>query len=576
MRFTDIFIERPVLSVVLSLLILVLGIRSIGLLPIQQYPSIESAVITVTTTFTGADPETISGFITTPLENSIAQAEGIDYMTSSSTQNTSTIQANLLLNYNGDSALTEINNQVNAVLNQLPQGSQVPVITIAVGETIDSMYMGFYSKVLPNNKITDYLLRVVQPKLQAINGVQLAQILGGRQFAVRAWLDPVKLAGYNVTPAEVAKVLAANNFTAAAGRTDGQMFTVNLTTNTGLTDVDQFRKMVIKADNGAIIRLGDVANVTLGGQNYDTSVQFDGQSAVYIGIQVAPDANLLTVIDNVKKTFADLNNQLPNGLESRIVYDASAYVNSSITEVERSLIEAFAIVTLVVFLFLGSVRALFIPVIAIPLSIIGTFFIMFLLGYTVNLLTLLAFVLAIGLVVDDAIIVVENVYRHMEEGVSPFQAALISARELTNPIVAISIVLIAVYLPIGFMTGLTGALFTEFAFTLAAAVGVSAVIALTLSPMMCSKFLKASQGKKERFVEYIDHQFDRLRNFYEGKLNKILDNLPVVAVFAAIILSSNYFLFISSKSELAPQEDQGIILGQITANGIEIPCEVLM
>jgi multidrug efflux pump len=565
MHFTDIFVRRPVLATVVSLLILVLGLRSIGLLPIREYPATQNAVVTVSTVYYGADPSLVSGFITTPLENSIAQANGIDYLTSSSMQGLSTIQANLRLNYDPNKALTEINTKVNAVLNQLPKESQQPVITVAIGETIDSMYIGFYSKVLPTNKITDYLIRVVQSKLQAVEGVQTAEILGGKQFALRAWLDPKKMAAYGITGTDVSNALADNDFISAVGRTKGQMVTVELTAATGLHSADEFRELVIKSQNGAIIRLGDIANVTLGAENYDTAVYFDGKSAVYIGIQVAPNANLLTVIKNVHKVFPSIEQQLPEGLSGRIVYDATKYVNSSIDEVISTLVKALVIVTLVIFLFLGSVRSVIIPTIAIPLSLVGAFFIMLVLGYTINLLTLLSLVLAIGLVVDDAIIVVENAHRHIENGMPPMQAAVQGARELAGPIVAISVVLIAVYVPIGFMGGLTGALFTEFAYTLAGTVAVSAIIALTLSPMMCSRLLRPvdTQGKR-RFMNFVDRQFKRLRNGYEEALSGALNYLPVTVVFAIIILCSNYFLFMTSKRELAPQEDQGIIITLVT------------
>jgi multidrug efflux pump len=566
MNFTDIFIRRPVLATVVSLLILVLGLRSIGLLQVREYPYTQNAVVTVSTIYTGAEPSLVAGFITTPLENSIAQANGIDYLTSTSTQSQSTIQANLRLNYDPNKALTEINTKVSAVLNQLPKDTQQPVLTVAIGETIDSMYIGFYSTVLPTNKITDYLIRVVQPKLQAIDGVQTAEVLGKRTFALRAWLDPGKMAAYNVTGTDVNNALAANDFISAVGRTQGQMVTVNLTADTSLHTLDEFRDLSIKSQNGAIVRLGDIASVTLGSEDYDTSVAFDGQSAVYLGIKVAPSANLLTVIDGVRKAFPAIAQQLPEGLDGRIVYDATKYVNSSIDEVISTLGKALVIVTVVIFLFLGSLRSVVIPTIAIPLSLIGAFFIMLVLGYTINLLTLLSLVLAIGLVVDDAIIVVENAHRHIEHGVSPMLAALQGARELAGPIVAISVVLIAVYVPIGFMGGLTGALFTEFAYTLAGTVGVSAIIALTLSPMMCSKLLKpVDHSKRHRFIEFIDGQFKMLRSIYERMLRAALKYLPVTAVFAIIILASNYFLFVSSKSELAPQEDQGIIISLITA-----------
>src|SRR3990167_796550 len=456
-NFTDIFIKRPVLATVISAFIFVLGIRSIGSLSIQQYPTVESAVITISTSFTGADPATIAAFITTPLENAIAQANGIDYLTSNSTQNTSMIQANLLLNYDPDKSLTEVNTQVNTVLNQLPSGSQMPVITITPGQSIDSMYLGFYSDELDQSKINDYLLRVVQPKLQSVSGVQQAQILGNNQFALRVWINPKKLVGYHLSPAQIGQILRDNDFVSAAGRTDGQTFTLNFSANTSLTSVDDFKNMVIKSENGAIIRLKDIATITLCAQNYNTTVTFKQKQAVYIGITVTPNANLLTVLNQVRATFKQMQTQLPRGLNGAIVYDASSFVTTSIHEVITALIEAFFIVTVVVFLFLGSFRALFIPVIAIPLSIIGTFFMMLLLGYSINLLTLLALVLAIGLVVDDAIIVVENVQRHVEEGKTTLESAILGARELANPIIAITVVLIAVYAPIGFMGGLTGA-----------------------------------------------------------------------------------------------------------------------
>jgi multidrug efflux pump len=565
MRFTDIFIKRPVLAIVISLLILVLGIRSAASLPILQYPFTTNAVVTVATTYTGADPAIIAGFITTPLENSVAQANGIDYMTSSSTMSTSNISINLLLNYDPLKALADITTKVNAVLNQLPKEAEPPVISVAIGESIDAMYIGFYSQVLPANRITDYLLRIVQPKLQSINGVQTAEILGPRIFAMRAWLDPVKLAGFGLTPDDVYNKLGSNDFISAAGRTQGNMFTVDLTAATHLSSVNEFKQLVLKSEKGAIVRLSDVANVSLGAQDYDSAVQFDGQPAVYIGIKIAPAANLLTVIDAVKKMFPSIQEQLPEGLEAKIVYDASAFVNSSIHEVLRSLAEALLIVTIVIFLFLGSIRSVLIPVIAMPLSLIGAFFIMYLLGYSINLLTLLALVLAIGLVVDDAIIIVENITRHLEEGLPPRRAAIQGARELAGPIIAISVVLIAVYVPIGFMGGLTGALFTEFAFTLAGAVGVSAVIALTLSPVMCSRFLKRHSAMGNGgLAAYIDKQFNTLRVNYHRVLSQSLHFLPVLGVFAVIILMSNYFLFISSQSELAPQEDLGIVLASLT------------
>ncbi len=569
MKFTDIFIRRPVLATVVSLLILVLGMRSIGLLPVLQFPRTQNAVVTVTTAYTGANAELVAGFITTPLENSIAQANGIDYMTSSSMQSVSTITANLRLNYDYNRALTEINTKVNAVLNRLPPQSQLPVLSVQVGQTTDAMYVGFASEVLPPNKITDYLVRVVQPRLQAVDGVQTAEILGSKLFALRAWLDPQKLAAYGLTAADVSVALANNDFLSAVGNTKGQMVEVNLTASTSLHSLDEFRNMILKQQNGAVIRLQDVANVTLGAEDYDTEVSFDGKKAVYIGIQIAPTANLLQVIKGVRDVFPGIQKQLPEGLKGQIVYDSTKFVNSSIDEVVSTLAQALLIVTLVVFLFLGSLRSVTIPTIAIPLSLVGAFTVMLIFGFSINLLTLLALVLAIGLVVDDAIIIVENVDRHLAQGAKPMDAAILAARELAGPIVVMTVVLIAVYIPIGFMGGLTGALFTEFAFTLVGAVTISGIVALTLSPMMCSRLLKphdpSRKGWQERFVRFIDHRFTALHQGYERLLHGTLNYVPVTATFALIVLGSIYFLYGGAKSELAPQEDLGVIIASSTS-----------
>src|SRR6266478_6653248 len=564
MNFTDIFIRRPVLATVVSLMILVLGLKSLTSLPILQYPRTQNAVVTVTTTYYGADPAIVAGFITTPLENAIAQANGIDYMTSTSQSGVSTITVYLRLNYDADKALTEINTKVNSVLNQLPSGSQQPVLTVKVGQTIDAMYIGFNSDVLTPNKITDYLVRVVQPKLQAVEGVQTAEILGGQNFALRAWLDPTKLAAYGLTAADVSQALSQNDYIAGLGATKGQMVQANLTASTSLHSADEFANLVLKHSNGAIVRLKDVANVSLGADDYESQVGFDGKRAVYIGIQVAPAANLLDVIAGIRKIFPDIQAQLPEGLSGKIVYDATAFVNSSIREVVTTLIEALLIVTLVVFAFLGSLRSVFIPTVAIPLSLVGTFAMMLIFGFSINLLTLLALVLAIGLVVDHAIIVVENVNRHLDEGMRPIPAAIQGARELGGPIVAMTVVLVAVYVPIGFQGGLTGALFTEFAFTLVGAITVSAVVALTLSPMMCARLLRPHSvdrlGWQDRLVDFIDRRLDGLRRTYQRWLAGSLNYLPVTTVFAAIILSSIYFLYTSATTELAPQEDEGVVL----------------
>ena len=563
-KFTDLFVERPVLASVISLVILVLGLRSMGSLPVLQFPYTQNAVVTVTTAYPGADANLVASFITTPLENAVAQANGIDYMTSSSIQGVSTITANLRLNYDPDKALTEINTKVNAVLNQMPPQAQKPVMSVAIGQTIDAMYIGFYSDVLKPNQVTDYLVRSVQPKLQAIDGVQTAELLGAKNFALRAWLDPHKLAAVGLTAADVYSALAANNFLSSSGQSKGEMVQINLNASTALHSVEAFKQMIIKQQGSSVVRLSDVANVTLGADDYESSVSFDGRKAVYIGIQVAPGANLLDVVARVRKVMPEVQAQLPKGLNSNIVYDSTKFVNSSISEVVKTLAEAILIVMVVVFIFLGSLRSVLIPIIAIPLSLIGTFTVMLALGYSINLLTLLALVLAIGLVVDDAIIVVENVSRHLEEGLSPYDSAIKAARELANPIIAMTIVLIAVYVPIGFMSGLTGALFTEFAFTLVGAVTMSAIIALTLSPMMCSRMLRAPKREggnwQDHLVVWLDKQFERLHVRYQRRLHGVLNYVSVIAVFAVIVLGGIYFLYTTSMSELAPQEDQGILI----------------
>ncbi len=563
MNFTDIFIRKPVLAIVVNLLILVLGLRALMDLSVRQYPKTENAVVTVSTAYYGADAQTIAGFITQPLEQSIAQAQGIDYLSSSSVSGVSTITATLRLNYPANEALTQIQTQVSAVRNQLPPQAQQPVLNVQTGQTIDAMYMGYRSDVLPANSITDYLARVVKPKLDAIQGVQTAEILGGRQFALRAWLDPTRLAAHGVTASDVYNALAQNNYLAAVGTTKGQMVSVDLTAATDLHSVDEFKQLAVKQKDGAIVRLEDVANVVLGAEDYNANVSFSGKLAVFIGIKVAPDANILDVAQRVRDAMPDIQSQLPSGLSGEIVYDGTKFITASIREVVKTLIEALLIVTIVIFLFLGSLRAVIIPVVAMPLSLIGTFCVMLAFGYSLNLLTLLALVLAIGLVVDDAIIVVENVDRHMkEEGKSPWEAALIAARELGGPIVAMTVVLVAVYVPVALQGGLTGALFTEFAFTLAGAVTVSAIIALTLSPMMCSRFFSAEQ-ESGRFVQYIDRQFERVRRAYERRLHGTLSTFSVPVVMGVMILLATLLAGFTAQAELAPEEDQGFIFYQL-------------
>ncbi|MFA6036743.1 MAG: efflux RND transporter permease subunit [Legionellales bacterium] len=567
MKFTDIFIQRPVLATVVSLLILALGIRSLFVLTVSEFPFTENGIITIETPYTGANPEVIESFITSTMESAVAQSNGIDYMSSVSSQGLSTVSVFLQLNYDTDKALTEITSNVSSVVDQFPAESQAPEISIDVAQATDLMYIGFYSDTLSRSEITDYILRVAQPRIRAVHQILDAELIGARAFALRAWLDPAKLAAYHLTPADVFTALDENDFLSAAGRSDGQTLAVNININTNLKSVEEFKELVISYEDGAMIKLSDVGTVSLGAEEYDSSAHFDGQNAVFIGIQVVPDGNVLTVLDNVREVVHELSEELPEGFKTKIIYDASDYIHAAIDEVVKVLIEAVFIVGLVILLFLGSMRSSIIPIIAIPLSIIGTFFIMYLLGYSINLLTLLSLVLAIGLVVDDAIIMVENIDRHIQAGLSPLKAAVKGARELANPIIAISVVLIAVYLPIGFTGGMTGTLFTEFAFTLAGAVAISAIVALTLSPMMSSKLMKANtQDNPSAFTEFVDAHFKRLHDSYKDLLSRSFNHMNVTITFAIIVIVSLAFLYNGSKSELAPTEDQGLLLSDLMAS----------
>jgi multidrug efflux pump len=562
MKFTDIFVQRPVLSLVLSMLLLVLGVRAIFQLPVGQFPDTENAVVTIGTAYYGADADTVAGFITQPLEAAISQAQGIEYLSSSSSTGVSVITATLRLNYDANRALTEINTKVASVRNQLPPQAQQPVLTVQTGQTTDSMYIGYYSDTIPINGLSDYLVRVVKPQLDALEGVQTAEVLGARQYALRAWLDPERMAAHGVAASDVFNALSANNYLTAVGNTKGQMVSVDLTASTDLHSLDEFKRLVVRQQNDAIVRLEDVATVVLGAESYDFSVAFAGRRSVFIGIQVAPTANLLQVAARVRGALPGIEAQLPVGLTQKLAFDSTIFVNTSITEVLKTLTEALIIVTMVIYLFLGTFRAVVIPVIAMPLSLVGAFFLMKALDYSINLLTLLALVLAIGLVVDDAIIVVENVDRHLKAGVSPFNAALQGARELGGPIIAMTVVLVAAYLPIGFQGGLTGALFTQFAFTLVGAVTASAIIALTLSPMMCATVFRSDQ-EEGRFAHFVDRRLNSLRAGYQRVLARWLQTWQVLVVLGLLLLAGAVYLFMTSQSELAPQEDQGTVVEQV-------------
>jgi multidrug efflux pump len=562
--FTDIFIKRPVLATVLSLLIFLVGLQSIGSLQVSQFPKMENTVITVTTAYPGASASVIQGFITAPLQRAIASAEGIDYMTSTSVSGASTITVNVRLNYDPQKATANVTNQVNQVTATLPKDAMQPVVTKSTGDTVALMYLAFTSTSMNNQQINDYLSRVVQPKLATLPGVGNAEIMGGQDFAMRIWLDPAKLASLNLTVPQVIAAINANSYQTAAGATKGKYVRYDVNVETDAHDVETFKNTVIKNQNGAIIRLKDVAQVELGANNYDFALYFDGQKGVFMGIFATPEANPLTVINEVKKVFPQIQVQFPPNFTGRVVYDGTQYIRDSINEVSRTIIEATIIVVIVIFLFLGALRSVIIPVVAIPLSLVGVCFLLALVGYSINLMTLLAMVLAIGLVVDDAIVVVENIYRHLEEGKSPYQSAIEGAREIATPVITMTLTLAAVYAPIGFLGGITGALFREFAFTLAMTVILSGVIALTLSPMLCSKVL-TKEVMEGRFVKFIDRRFEKFKNFYQRRLTSALQYRPVTIVFAVIVLLSCVFMAMTSQKELAPQEDQGFILS--IANG---------
>ena len=561
MKITDLFIRRPVLGLVVNLVILIAGVQAYRTLNVRQYPRNDNATVTVTTVYVGASADLVRGFITTPLERSIAAADGIDYLSSTSVQGISTISARLKLNYDPIKALSEISSKVDQVRSNLPVEAQVPAINIQSADSqFASAYLSFASETLHQNEITDYLVRVVQPRLSSVPGVQRADILGGRTFAMRIWLKPDHMAAFNISPSQVSAALASNNHLSALGNTKGNLTQVALTANTDLRSVEEFKNLVIRQQNNAIVRLRDVADVELGAEDYDADMRFSGETAVGMGIYVLPTANSLDVIRLVRVEMDSIQKDLPGGMQAKVAYDATAYINDAIHEVFHTLGDTLMIVVCVIFLFLGSFRSVLIPVVAIPLSLVGAVFLMQLFGFTINLLTLLAVVLSVGLVVDDAIVVVENVERHLSMGKTPTEAALTGARELVGPIIAMTITLAAVYAPIGLQGGLTGTLFREFAFTLAGAVVISGIVALTLSPMMCAHLLKPGDDEKG-FAKLVTHTFERIKRAYSGMLEFSLANRGTVYVVWAVISFLGVYMITHSTAELAPAEDQGIIFG---------------
>jgi multidrug efflux pump len=559
MKLTDLFIKRPILAGVVNLLIVIAGVQAIWSLTVRQYPETQNASITINTAYIGADAELVRGFITVPIERAIAAADGIDYVQSSSQRSLSTVTARLKLNYDATRALSEISSKVDQVRGDLPPEAEVPVINIETADSqFASAYLSFTSDILEQNEITDYLQRSIQPRLAALAGVQRAEILGARNFAMRIWMQPEKMAALNVAPVDVRNALASNNYLSAIGQTKGAMVQVNLSTNTDLQSVSEFENLVIRESGGALVRLKDVATVSLGAEDYSTEVRFSGQTATFMGIWVLPDANAIDVIASVTEEMERIKRDLPRGLEGRVAYDATEYINNAIDEVVGTLLDTLLIVVLVIFLFLGSFRAILVPVITIPLSLIGAIFLMQIFGFTINLLTLLAVVLSVGLVVDDAIIILENVERNLRRGHSRFDAALIGARELLGPVIATTITLVAVYTPIGLQGGLTGTLFREFAFTLAGAVVISTIVAITLSPWMSSILLHPDL--EQRWMpRNINAGFTRLRNIYGAVLDFTLKFRPGVVLIWIVGSVLAIVMYNMSIEELAPTEDQGVI-----------------
>jgi len=563
MAFTDLFIRRPVIAVVVNLMIVIAGVQAIRTLNVRQYPRSENAAITVTTAYVGANAQLVRGFITTHLERVIAAADGIDYIESESKQNLSTIKAHLHLNYDATRALAEISSKVDQVRGDLPPEAEVPILNIeSTDSQFASAYLSFSSKFLKQNEITDYMVRVVQPRLSAIAGVQRADILGARTFAMRIWLKPDRMASLNISPAQVRQALASNNYLAAVGQTKGSLVQVNLTANTDLRSVREFQQLVVREREGAVVRLGDIADVVMGAEDYDTAVNFSGQTAVFIGVWALPNANALDVVKSVRGEMESLKKEIPQQIEATVAYDSTAYIQNAIDEVVHTLVETLLIVVVVIFLFLGSLRSVIVPVVAIPVSLIGAVFLMQVFGFTVNLLTLLAIVLSVGLVVDDAIVVVENVERHLREGRRPVEAALVGARELVGPIIAMTITLAAVYTPIAFQGGLTGSLFREFALTLAGAVTISGVVALTLSPVMAARFLRA--GQEERgLAGFINRGFDRIKARYARDLEASFGARGAIYAAWVVVSLLAVGMFVLAPKELAPTEDQGVIFGVV-------------
>ena len=564
MKITDIFVNRPVLATVIALLILLVGFRSMTLLELREYPRADKAVISVTTAYPGADAELVQGFITTPLQRAISEAAGIDYLISNSNQSVSIISASMDLNIDPNVAIAEIQAKVASQRSVLPREALDPVIDLQTGDSFALLYLAFSSEEMNPSQITDYLLRGPIPKIQAVPGVAKARISGNQVYAMRVWLNPQRMVALGVTATDIRAALQRNNYQAGVGQTKGDYLSIDLTATTDISEVDAFDNLIIRSDEESLVRIRDIAEVSLDAKNFDQTSWFNGHPAIMVGIEAAPGANPLLVSDAVRQQVEEIERQLPTSLKLYRVHDGSQYIEDSINEVLRTLAEAMIIVLIIILLSLGSWHAAIVPALSVPLALIGAGLIMLLFGFSLNLLTLLALLLAIGLVVDDAIVVVENVHRHIQQGKTPLAAAQDGARELAMPIISMTTTLLAVYLPIAFMGGLAGILFTEFAFSLAGAVLISGIIALVFSPMLASKVLNSSD-EPEKFEMRIETIFDQLAEIYRNALHASLRYLPVFLVFSAAIVVSIFFMFTTSKTEMAPAEDREVVNIQIKA-----------
>ena len=560
MKALDIFVRRPVIAIVLNLALVLIGLRAAANLPVQQYPRIESSSIVITTLYVGASAETIRGFVTTPIERAVSSLTGIDFVESSSVPGLSTVTARLKLNQPSTTALAEVGNRLDQIRSELPLEIESPVVEV---QRADRPYATFYvsvtSDAMKPAEVTDFLIRNIQPRLSTIANVQRVGLEGARPQAMRIWLDAERLSAFGLNATDVEAALRRNNFLAAVGRAKSDEIQVDLLANTDLRKPEEFERLIVREDGDRIVRISDLGRVELGAEEETSNVRHNGKDAVYLSVWPLPGTNEIKVAQDLRREIKAIAPALPTGMEIALAYDGAVYMENSIKEIMTTFAETVAIVGLIVFLFLGSWRSALVPLVTIPISLIGAMAAMMAMGFSLNLLTLLAIVLSVGLVVDDAIVVVENVARHMRDGMTRTQAALVSSRQLFGPIVSMTITLAAVYAPIGLLTGLTGVLFKEFAFTLATAVIVSGIVAVTLSPIM-SAYTAPEGGHESRYARFIGRRMDRLADGYGRLLDVILPLRVQIMTFAAFIGLLAVPLYMFSGKELAPVEDEGFVL----------------